>query len=64
MDGIFVAFHNTVQLFGFQYIPTTEMDIGLFGKNGVGDGIFRMCVGLLSKILQTVKECSPNQVCD
>ncbi|KAH3666062.1 hypothetical protein OGAPHI_004251 [Ogataea philodendri] len=26
MDGIFVAFHNMRRFFGFQYMPTTELD--------------------------------------
>ena len=63
MDGIFIAFHNTSQLLGFQYVPLGDMDAGLFGSSGVGDRIFRMCVGLLDKVMRAIQECSPEQVC-
>lgn len=34
MDGIFLAFHNIAKMFGFQYLPSSEMDkmIHSFGK--------------------------------
>ena len=31
MDGIFLAYHNTARLFGFQYVPLEEMDRRVFG---------------------------------
>ncbi|OCB89863.1 hypothetical protein A7U60_g2892 [Sanghuangporus baumii] len=31
MDGIFLAYHNTARVFGFQYVPLEEMDDRLFG---------------------------------
>ncbi|EJC98163.1 Pet127-domain-containing protein [Fomitiporia mediterranea MF3/22] len=31
MDGIFLAYHNTARIFGFQYVPLEEMDRRLFG---------------------------------
>jgi hypothetical protein len=63
MDGIFIAFHNTSQLLGFQYVPLIDMDAGLFGNSGVGDRIFQMCIGLLGKVMGVIQECSPQQVC-
>ncbi|KAL6304323.1 mitochondrial protein Pet127-domain-containing protein [Sparassis latifolia] len=36
MDGVFVAFHNTDQIFGFQYIPLEEMDMRLYGDSKAG----------------------------
>lgn len=62
MDGIFIAFHNTEQIFGFQYMPVKEMDVGLFGSPDVGDRIFQQCVGLLTKILGAIKQMFPVQV--
>ena len=41
MDGIFVAYHNTARIFGFQYLPLEEMDERLYGAVGgevVGEG--------------------------
>lgn len=32
MDGIFVAFHNTERIFGFQYLPLPELDQSLHGS--------------------------------
>lgn len=32
MDGIFVAYHNTRTLFGFEYIPMEQMDDDLYGN--------------------------------
>jgi Mitochondrial protein Pet127 len=33
MDGIFVAYHNTSKLFGFEYIPREQMDDDIYGSN-------------------------------
>ncbi|CAI4213765.1 unnamed protein product [Parascedosporium putredinis] len=53
MDGIFVAFHNTQRIFGFQYIPLEEMDMALHGTQTVhlGDQEFRLSVHLLNELL-------------
>jgi hypothetical protein len=32
MDGIFVAYHNTNQIFGFEYVPMEQMEEDLFGN--------------------------------
>lgn len=49
MDGIFVAFHNIVQIFGFQYISLQEMEQVLYGNSS---GIGKVCFGLLLKIYE------------
>ncbi|KAL0465690.1 mitochondrial protein Pet127 domain-containing protein [Neurospora intermedia] len=53
MDGIFVAFHNTQRIFGFQYIPLTEMDYALHGTRdtSLGGKEFKLSLHLLNKIL-------------
>jgi len=61
MDGIFIAFHNTAQIQGFQYINLADMDKRLFGDPGVGDAVFRMCIGLLEKVNETIKKCFPSK---
>ncbi|KAF9233367.1 mitochondrial protein Pet127-domain-containing protein [Melanogaster broomeanus] len=53
MDGIFVAYHNTARIFGFQYISLEEMEARLYGPVN-GARIFEMCLSLLEKILGEV----------
>lgn len=62
MDGIFVAFHNTAQIQGFQYLNLNDMDNRLFGAPESGDAVFRMCVGLLGKINDAIQEYHPKEV--
>jgi len=62
MDGVMVAYHNTEQIFGFQYIPLLEMDERLFGpEEGIGDKVFNKCIGLLEAILPEAAACYPEQ---
>ncbi|KAJ2935143.1 hypothetical protein H1R20_g1925, partial [Candolleomyces eurysporus] len=62
MDGVIVAYHNTETLFGFQYIPLSEMDERLFGPGeGVGDKVFEKCVGLMEQVVGEVANCFPGQ---
>lgn len=53
MDGIFVAFHNTQRIFGFQYISLPEMDLALHGTEDttIGDSEFKLSLELLNKVL-------------
>lgn len=53
MDGIFVAYHNTERIFGFQYIPLEEMDYTIHGTTDrqLGDAEFKLSVTLLNKVL-------------
>ncbi|KAJ2095416.1 hypothetical protein GGI09_004881 [Coemansia sp. S100] len=61
MDGIFVAYHNTARMFGFQYIPRKEMDRVLFGNEYTGDKAFKAVLILLSKLLRTVTDLYPEK---
>lgn len=65
MDGIFVAFHNTQRIFGFQYISSSEMDAALHGQwdTTLGDQEFKASVELLNKVLDKATEKYPEQVC-
>ncbi|CZR59124.1 related to PET127 [Phialocephala subalpina] len=53
MDGIFVAFHNTERIFGFQYISLEEMDYALHGTDDkrLGDNEFKLSLDLLNRVL-------------
>ncbi|TFK73566.1 Pet127-domain-containing protein [Pluteus cervinus] len=62
MDGVFVAYHNTARLFGFQYVPLEEMDARLFGPEpGIGDRIFEKCLSILECVADEIIRCFPEQ---
>lgn len=61
MDGIFVAYHNTDKIFGFQYVSLEEMDMRLFGSRAMGDKVFRLCVRLLERLLDVATQAFPDE---
>ncbi|KAJ2778627.1 hypothetical protein GGI15_004127 [Coemansia interrupta] len=61
MDGIFVAYHNTARMFGFQYIPRQEMDNVVFGNEATGTKMFRSILILLGKILRSITDQFPKK---
>ncbi|KAL7625502.1 hypothetical protein AAE478_004722 [Parahypoxylon ruwenzoriense] len=63
MDGIFVAFHNTQRIFGFQYIPLSEMDLALHGAANkvIGDKEYKLSLALLNDILDRATKKFPKQ---
>ncbi|KAF4970638.1 hypothetical protein FSARC_2419 [Fusarium sarcochroum] len=63
MDGIFVAFHNTQRIFGFQYVSIEEMDLALHGtsRRKLGDDEFKTSVKLLNEVLNRASERFPKQ---
>lgn len=68
MDGIFLTYHNTEKIFGFQYVPLEEMDIALHGKAGeteetsIGGQEFRMSLNLMNRLLNMATKKFPEQV--
>jgi Mitochondrial protein Pet127 len=64
MDGIFVAYHNTQRIFGFQYIPLSEMDYTLHGQTEpeLGDGEFKLSMHLLNVLINKATEKFPQRV--
>jgi len=63
MDGVIVAYHNTKQIFGFQYISLDEMDARLSGGGQeTGDRMFKACVRMLENVAEEVVGCFPKQV--
>ena len=62
MDGILVAHHNTARIFGFRYIPLSEMDTCLFGSEGRGEAVFEKCVLLLEEVVMEATGAFPGQV--
>ena len=63
MDGIFVAFHNTERIFGFQYIGLDEMDYRVHGKGGsiLAEQEFKFSISLLHDLLQQIRSELPGQ---
>ncbi|KAH8757507.1 mitochondrial protein Pet127-domain-containing protein [Hyaloscypha finlandica] len=63
MDGIFVAFHNTERIFGFQYISLPEMDYALHGTDNtaIGDSEFKLSLELLNRVLDRATAKFPKQ---
>ena len=64
MDGIFVAYHNTDRIFGFQYISLSEMDSTLHGQwdTCLGDQEFKLSIKLLNDVLNKATKKYPETV--
>ncbi|KAL0581003.1 hypothetical protein V5O48_000997 [Marasmius crinis-equi] len=62
MDGVFVAYHNTERLFGFQYVSLEEMDQRIFSREpGAGDMVFRKCVQIMEAVSDEIVKCFPDE---
>jgi hypothetical protein len=63
MDGIFVAYHNTERIFGFQYISLPEMDLAIHGTEDttLGDSEFKLSIHLLNKLLDRATAKYPDK---
>eukprot|EP00658_Telonema_sp_P-2_P042900 TRINITY_DN30863_c0_g1_i3.p1 TRINITY_DN30863_c0_g1~~TRINITY_DN30863_c0_g1_i3.p1 ORF type:complete len:168 (-),score=31.57 TRINITY_DN30863_c0_g1_i3:250-753(-) len=56
MHGALVAYHNTEQIYGFQYIPLTEIDKCVYGSSEMADLSFHKGTELLSNVIGTVRQ--------
>lgn len=54
MDGIMIAYHNTAEIFGFQYLTRSEMDEILYGNTSTGDSVFKMVLKLYDHVLESI----------
>lgn len=61
MDGIFVAYHTTSTIFGFQYIPVEEMNERLFGSQEMADQAFKLSLGMMEAVLDAATSMFPEQ---
>lgn len=63
MDGIFVAFHNTQRIFGFQYVSLEEMDLALHGSDNraLGDQEFKASLALLNDLMDRATKRFPGR---
>lgn len=51
MDGVIVAYHNTAEIFGFQYIPLEDMERCIYGGMEAADVAFDLSIQMLEKIM-------------
>lgn len=63
MDGIFVAYHNTERIFGFQYISLEEMDQAIHGQSDttLGDQEFKASLTILNDLLDRATKRFPGR---
>ncbi|KAG9250883.1 PET127-like protein [Emericellopsis atlantica] len=63
MDGIFVAYHNTQRIFGFQYIGLEEMDKAIHGTTDtrLGDDEFKLSIKLLNELMDRATQRFPGR---
>lgn len=63
MDGIFLAYHNVERIFGFQYMPISEIDRAIHGQidRCLGDQEFKVSVDMLNKVLEEATAKFPNK---
>lgn len=54
MDGAFIAYHNTKEIFGFEYVKTKEIERRIFGNEIYADATFVACSKLLTVLLNNV----------
>ncbi|WWD17763.1 hypothetical protein CI109_102204 [Kwoniella shandongensis] len=64
MDGIFLAYHNTSRIFGFQYVPLSEIDQRVFGSTDLAEQAFKISVSLLESLLHRCVAAFPNEPLD
>ncbi len=64
MDGIFVTYHNTSRVFGFQYVTLEDMDECLYTNKEAGPYIFENCLKLMQIISDEITHHFPEQVCN
>jgi hypothetical protein len=64
MDGIFLAYHNIERIFGFQYLPLSEMDKVLHGQDDtvLGDQEFKLSIALMDELLSKATAMFPETV--
>lgn len=63
MDGVFVAYHNTQRIFGFQYISLEEMDQALHHTSNtrLGDEEFKCSIDILQDLMDRAAKRFPER---
>ena len=63
MDGIFVAYHNVERIFGFQYLPISDIDRAIHNQIDpcLGDQEFRFSLKLMNEALEAATRQFPEK---
>ncbi|EGR34709.1 mitochondrial mRNA processing protein, putative [Ichthyophthirius multifiliis] len=61
MDGAFIAYHNTLEMFGFEYVKTTEIENRIFGNTLFADASFVICSKILTNLLNLILDDLHNE---
>ncbi|KAI3652783.1 hypothetical protein MP228_002208 [Amoeboaphelidium protococcarum] len=61
MDGLFVSYHNTREIFGFQYVSREELDLAIFGSTALADKMFTLSLGVFDTILNDIVAANDGQ---
>lgn len=56
MDGAFLAYHNTKEIFGYEYIKSKEIMNRVFGSEIYADVCFIVCSRILTELLNKILE--------
>ena len=56
MDGAFIAYHNTKEIFGFEYVKSSEIMNRVFGSEIYADVCFLVCSRILTEMLDKILE--------
>lgn len=54
MSGVLVAYHNTCEVFGLQYIPVSDMNNILFGNTLTADKVYEHSMKLMNELLRQI----------
>lgn len=60
MDGAFVAYHNTAEMFGFQFVSRDEIDTRVYGSPEVADWSFDASCKLLQNVTGAITKRFPD----
>ena len=61
MDGILVSYHNTLEMFGFQYFTLKQLRTALFGSEAIGERAFVWSLQILDHVLEKITAELPDR---
>ena len=61
MDGAFLCYHNTKEIFGFQYLQLHEIEKRAFGSTELGEFVLKTTVQIHQMVLQEVLRLFPEE---
>ncbi|KAL9647929.1 hypothetical protein ABK040_008200 [Willaertia magna] len=59
MDGMFISYHNTREIFGFEYVKLEEIDKYVFGNSINAGRAFSLSLDIFTEVLDTFTERFP-----